>query len=198
MNDTTGSVNNQVKLKSHPSTGTDGRSIPKTLTMFIIGDHKKDFGIHQLGFTLIELLIVVAILGALAAVVIPNIGRFIGRGETEAKEAEFSSIQSAVHVMMVDNNLGSLPNPVSAAASRKNDMASFPDTSFCGTHKIRDTYGNNFQAFLDKNGYLLYSHDWIADGSNSANLINYVNTQTTVYWYTADELGTITQYDTAP
>ena len=48
------------------------------------------------GFTLIELLIVVAILGVLAAVVIPNVGRFIGRGETEAAETELSNLQSAV------------------------------------------------------------------------------------------------------
>jgi prepilin-type N-terminal cleavage/methylation domain-containing protein len=152
----------------------------------------------QKGFTLIELLIVVAILGALAAVVIPNVGRFIGRGETEAKETEFSNIQSAVHAMMVDNELAVLPNPVSNIVNRTNDMANFPDTSFCGTDKVQDVYGNNFTAFSDKSGYLLYRHDRLGDGSNSANLTNYVAKQTTSYWYTADSQGTITQYDTSP
>jgi len=64
------------------------------------------------GFTLIELLIVVAILGVLAAVVIPNVQRFIGAGGEEARETECSTIQSAVHAMMVDNELSELPAPV--------------------------------------------------------------------------------------
>ena len=79
------------------------------------------------GFTLIELLIVVAILGVLAAVVIPNVGRFIGAGEDEAKETEFSTIQSAVHAMMVDNELSELPNPVTSST---NDMSALSSSSF--------------------------------------------------------------------
>ncbi|MFC1941096.1 type II secretion system protein [Chloroflexota bacterium] len=152
----------------------------------------------QKGFTLIELLIVVAILGVLAAVVIPNVGRFIGRGEEEAKDTEMSNIQASVHAMMVDNQLAVLLNPVSNMANRTNDMANFPDTSICGTDKVQDVYGDNFNAFSDKDGYILFRHDRLGDGSNSANLTNYVATQTTSYWYTVDSQGTIAQYDTPP
>jgi len=154
--------------------------------------------IGQKGFTLIELLIVVAILGALAAIVIPNVGRFIGRGETEAQDTEFANIQSAVIAMMVDNELSALPNPVSAAINRKNDMSAFPDTSPCGpSNKEKDIYGNDFSAFFDKGGYILYGHDRIGDNLQ-IDLVNYVATGNTSYWYTVDTQGTITQYDTAP
>jgi len=64
------------------------------------------------GFTLIELLIVVAILGVLAAVVIPNVGRFLGRGEEEARRTEFHNVASAVIAMMVDNALAEIPGAV--------------------------------------------------------------------------------------
>ena len=81
------------------------------------------------GFTLIELLIVVAILGVLAAIVIPNVGRFLGRGETEAQKTEYANIQSAVLSMMTDNHLATLPNPVELDTNRTQDMNAFPDTT---------------------------------------------------------------------
>jgi type IV pilus assembly protein PilA len=80
------------------------------------------------GFTLIELLIVVAILGVLAAVVIPNVGRFIGEGEEEAKDTEFSTIQSALHAMMVDNEISTV-GVVYDATNATNDMSVFPSST---------------------------------------------------------------------
>ena len=49
----------------------------------------------QRGFTLIELLIVVAILGVIAAVVIPNVTSFMGSADLSAARTEASNVKTA-------------------------------------------------------------------------------------------------------
>ena len=152
----------------------------------------------QKGFTLIELLIVVAILGVLAAVVIPNVGRFIGAGEEEAAATEFANVQTAVIAMMTDNELSELPAgtfPANAAAA-VNTMGAFPSNAVCGTDKINGpVQGGGTAAYIatDKDGYYLYAHDIYADGSDTADLVNYLATDTTKGTYYVNSLGTVTQ-----
>jgi type IV pilus assembly protein PilA len=121
------------------------------------------------GFTLIELLIVVAILGVLAAIVIPNVGRFIGRGKSEAAATELSNIQSAVTSMMTDQDLAILPAG-NFTTSSTNDMSLFPDPN--------------------ADGSTLYNY-------GTSTVISYVATQNTTKFYTVNTQGTVKQWDSA-
>jgi general secretion pathway protein G len=79
------------------------------------------------GFTLIELLIVVAIIGIIAAIAIPNLLNAIDRGKQKRTMADMRSIGTAIESYAVDNNvypatttIGTLQSIVQAGAYMKN------------------------------------------------------------------------------
>ncbi len=135
------------------------------------------------GFTLIELLIVVAILGVLAAVVIPNVGRFIGSGREEAAATELSTIQTAVSAMMVDNQLTLLELTSSTIAGTGNMSAVSAATA---TWDMSMFPANG----ASSNGTSLWHY-----AGNSG--ISYVQTQNTTGTYYVDSTGTVTQAATS-
>ena len=68
------------------------------------------------GFTLIELLIVVAIIGIIAAIAIPNLLNAIDRGKQKRSMADIRSIGTAAEAYAVDTNFYPTAQTIAAAA----------------------------------------------------------------------------------
>ncbi|HIF9337851.1 TPA: pilin [Photobacterium damselae] len=69
----------------------------------------------QKGFTLIELMIVVAVIGVLAAIAIPQYQRYVAKAEVASALATMSGVKTNVEAYTVEN--GQFPDGVSAATS---------------------------------------------------------------------------------
>lgn len=94
----------------------------------------KSFRYGEKGFTLIELLVVIAILGILAAIVVPNFGRFFGQGQTEACDIESRMIDTAAMAYVAENQ--ACPTAVADLA----DYFETPLSEIMGAYSFTGTY----------------------------------------------------------
>lgn len=74
----------------------------------------------QRGFTLIELLVVIAIIGILAAIVTPQVTKYLGSADISAANTEAHMVQNAVYAFMADNH-GAIPENVTATGEFLSD-----------------------------------------------------------------------------
>ena len=102
------------------------------------------------GFTLIELLIVVAIIGIIAAIAIPNLLNAIDRGKQKRTMADLRSIGTAVESYAVDNNV----YPVATTAAALSPTVS---PIYIKVMPDNDGWSNAFQVDASTTAYTLYS-----------------------------------------
>ena len=103
------------------------------------------------GFTLIELLIVVAIIGIIAAIAIPNLLNAIDRGKQKRTMADMRSLGTAVESYAVDNNVYPV---VSTAATLKTVVEA---GAYIKNMPSVDGWNNTFQVAAVTTQYTIYS-----------------------------------------
>jgi type II secretion system protein G len=103
------------------------------------------------GFTLIELLIVVAIIGIIAAIAIPNLLNAIQRGKQKRTMADMRAVGTAVESYAVDNNFypaGASPVTTISTALEPRYIAKLPiRDAWLFTLEYRKTPATNAQKY---------------------------------------------------
>jgi len=110
------------------------------------------------GFTLIELLIVVAIIGIIAAIAIPNLLNAIDRGKQKRTMAYMRSIGTAVEAYAFDTN----KYPVATTAATLSPLL---QPVYIKNMPTNDGWANTFQVTSTTVDYTVYSQG--KDGTGS-------------------------------
>ncbi len=120
---------------------------------------------NQKGFTLIELLIVVAIIGIIAAIAIPNLLNAIDRGKQKRTMADMRSVGTAIESYAVDNNF----YPKGMASVDASGVTTHVSPIYIKTVPATDGWSNVWDIDSDANGteYTITSiaKDATAEGS---------------------------------
>jgi type II secretion system protein G len=122
------------------------------------------------GFTLIELLIVVAIIGIIAAIAIPNLLNAINRGRQKRSMADLRTIGTAVEAYAVD--MAFYPTFLAAGVTAGSTIVGNLEPTYVKTVPREDGWRTNFYASSQSRFYTLGSaaRDKVL---SDANLINY-------------------------
>jgi type II secretion system protein G len=109
---------------------------------------------RQKGFTLIELLIVVAIIGIIAAIAIPNLLNAINRGRQKRTMSDIRSIATAMEAYSVDFNF--YPKVTAAVVS---DIETYVMPTFIKRLPTNDGWNQALQLVMAGEGqsYTVYS-----------------------------------------
>ena len=105
---------------------------------------------NEEGFTLIELLIVVAIIGIIAAIAIPNLLNAIDRGKQKRTMADLRSIGTSVEAYAVDNN--NYPTATDVAT-----LGQAITPVYIKTMPDNDGWNHVFQVEATSNAYTVWS-----------------------------------------
>jgi len=113
------------------------------------------------GFTLIELLIVVAIIGIIAAIAIPNLLNAVDRGKQKRTVADLRAIGTAIESYAVDNN----QYPVATTAVA---LATSINSNYMPRMPKEDGWKGTFQVDSTASAYTIYSFGKDGAGTNCA------------------------------
>ena len=101
----------------------------------------------QRGFTLIEMVVVIGIIVALAAVIVPLVIQFSGSGAAAAQDAEWDTVQTTIDTMMADNEMTTVL--ASTGSTRITDVGTHFDLIQTLADYTRDPVTNYCYTWVD-------------------------------------------------